>query len=82
MTNKRKRDALTDDEQTEDLHQSLSQLSIAQGTAVKQSQIDEMESDPDDERSVNEAIRTNKPAYLKTPDHVFVEMLSKTVEKG
>lgn len=82
MTNKRKRDALTDDDQAGDLHLSLSQLSISQGNVVKQSKFAEIDSDSDDERSVSETIRPRISGYLKTPDHVFVQTLSKTMAKG
>lgn len=82
VTNKRKRDGLTGDDTTGQLHQSLSQMSISQQKVVKQPKFDVVDNDPDDARSENDETRPHTPGYLKMPDHVFVRMLSKTVEKG
>ena len=82
MTNKRKRDALTDDDHSGSLQQSLSQLSISQEQVAKQSKCDVIGNDSEDERSLNEMVRPHVPIYLKTPDHVFVQTLAKTIEKG
>ena len=57
-------------------------MSISQEKVIKQSKFDEIDTDSDDDRSVNEKIRPHVPDYLKTPDRVFVQMLSKTIEKG
>ena len=74
-TNKRKRDALTGDDETGPLHQSLSQMSISRQKVVKQPKLD-------GERLVNDKHRPHTPSYLKMPDHIFVRMLSKTIEQG
>ncbi|CAF2794300.1 unnamed protein product [Rotaria sp. Silwood2] len=77
-TNKRKRQEKNND-QTEHLSQSLSQLSVSQPKAKKQATTEAMTATEKEDPLPYNHIRRYKPSYLKVPDHVFVRMLAKAI---
>ena len=81
VTNKRKRQEKNNDD-TEHLSQSLSQLSVSQPKVKKQATTEAMTVTEKEDPLPYNHIRRYKPSYLKVPDHVFVRMLAKAITGG
>lgn len=82
VTHKRKRGTQADDEETGNLSQSLSQISISQEKVIKQPKLNLTDSDHDEQPLLNENKQWHTPSYLNTPDYIFVRMLAKSISNG